>query len=251
MTKEQVRFQVAVSVIQGIIEGKHGIIGEVVPAAAVDEAFRIADQFTEKWFEKYERERNGVTESKALSEDEKIRKALIELVYSDVNDLIGGVEKRLCVSHLEKQKEQIPSPLFKVGDKIKLKSEPKYPFREIIDIKNGAYYFDAAVHLPFKEQDKWEAEQKPAEWSEKDEKIREELYEYFRQLQLMSDRGFSPSLSLDDILSWLKSLRPQPHWKPSEEQMEALQHAIDACECEWGYEDSELRSLLSDLQTKL
>ena len=59
--------------------------------------------------------------------------------------------------------------MFKVGDRIKLKSEPKYPFREIIDIKDGAYYFDAAVHLPFKEQDKWEVEQKPAEWSDTDD----------------------------------------------------------------------------------
>jgi hypothetical protein len=44
-----------------------------------------------------------------------------------------------------------------------------------------------------------------------------------------------------------KEIKDEPHWKPSEEQIAALQHAIDACECEWGYEDSELRSLLSDL----
>lgn len=44
----------------------------------------------------------------------------------------------------------------------------------------------------------------------------------------------------------LLSLRPQ--WKPTEEQMEALQRAIDACESEWAYQDDELRSLLNDLK---
>lgn len=53
-------------------------------------------------------------------------------------------------------------------------------------------------------------EQKPAEWSEEDNNIVEELYGYFRYLQLTSDKEFSPSLSIDDILNWLKSLRPQP-----------------------------------------
>lgn len=37
-------------------------------------------------------------------------------------------------------------------------------------------------------------------------------------------------------------------WKPTEAQIEALQHAIDACEDEWAYEDTELRSLLNDLK---
>ena len=53
-------------------------------------------------------------------------------------------------------------PKFKVGDKIKLAKEPNYPAREIIAIKNNAYYFDELVHLPFTEQDNWKlVEQKP------------------------------------------------------------------------------------------
>lgn len=55
-------------------------------------------------------------------------------------------------------------PKFHEGDKIKLAKEPKYPEREIIAIKNGAYYFDKLVHLPFSRQDEWElVEQKPAD----------------------------------------------------------------------------------------
>lgn len=50
MTKEEVRFQVAVSAIQGIIEAKHGILGEIVPELAVKESLRIADEFVKEWF---------------------------------------------------------------------------------------------------------------------------------------------------------------------------------------------------------
>lgn len=37
-----------------------------------------------------------------------------------------------------------------------------------------------------------------------DEKIRKEIYRYFRDLQLSSDREFSPSISIDEILAWLE-----------------------------------------------
>ena len=37
-----------------------------------------------------------------------------------------------------------------------------------------------------------------------DERIRKELYRYFRDLQLSSDREFSPSISIDEILAWLE-----------------------------------------------
>lgn len=38
----------------------------------------------------------------------------------------------------------------------------------------------------------------------KDEKIRKEIYRYFRDLQLSRDREFSPSISIDEILAWLE-----------------------------------------------
>lgn len=50
MTKEEVRFQVALSCIQGVLEAKHGILGEIVPQIAVKESLRIADAFVEEWF---------------------------------------------------------------------------------------------------------------------------------------------------------------------------------------------------------
>ncbi len=53
MTEEEIKFQVAVSVLQGIIEAKGGIIGEVLPNIAVAESLRFADEFFIQWNEKY------------------------------------------------------------------------------------------------------------------------------------------------------------------------------------------------------
>ena len=50
MTKEEVRFQIALSCIQGVLEAKHGVLGEVAPIIAVKESFRIADEFVKQWF---------------------------------------------------------------------------------------------------------------------------------------------------------------------------------------------------------
>jgi len=54
------------------------------------------------------------------------------------------------------------------------------------------------------------------EWSEEDEKISNAIYESIDFICLKSF-GFSE----DEVCDWLKSPKPN-HWKPSEEQMEAL-----------------------------
>ena len=50
MKTEEVKFQVALSCIQGVLEAKHGVIGEIVPEIAVAESLRIADEFVKQWF---------------------------------------------------------------------------------------------------------------------------------------------------------------------------------------------------------
>ena len=71
--------------------------------------------------------------------------------------------------------------------------------------------------------------QKPAKWSEEDEKLIEEvcrcLCEYAgyykeKDMEALDYHLFKLSLRL-------KSLCPQPHWKPSEEQMEALRVTLE------------------------
>ena len=96
-----------------------------------------------------------------------------------------------------------------------------------------AEYFGPKVQLdlvrgvPIQKIRDWiekQKEQKPAEWSEEDERKRNGL------IKGLEDRmGFgwaSDPFSREEYITWLKSLRPQPHWKPSEEQMKALGASI-------------------------
>ena len=53
MTKNEMRFQVANSALQGVLEAKLGYIGEIDPALAVRESLRIADEFVKQWEERY------------------------------------------------------------------------------------------------------------------------------------------------------------------------------------------------------
>ena len=73
--------------------------------------------------------------------------------------------------------------------------------------------------------------QTKTEWSKEDERNRQEA------IRILSDAadsytegsgGYAPSWA--KCIPWLKSLRPQNHWKPSEEQMKALDEYIYAKE---------------------
>lgn len=64
---EEIRLEAALTCIQGILEAKGGIIGEVDPDIAVKEAFRIADAFVKHYQEKY-------VQPKANEEAEKLSK---------------------------------------------------------------------------------------------------------------------------------------------------------------------------------
>lgn len=66
-------------------------------------------------------------------------------------------------------------------------------------------------------------EQKPVKWSKEDE----ELINYLSSvLQFVYEKdAHGLGLKAIDAEIWLKSLHPQPHWKPSKEQMGALNYA--------------------------
>lgn len=66
--------------------------------------------------------------------------------------------------------------------------------------------------------------QKPAEWSEEDEKMFDKIYSMLWQYGYVSHPDVQ--LSSNDavkLINWLKSIKPQIHWKPSEEQMYILE----------------------------
>ena len=81
--------------------------------------------------------------------------------------------------------------------------------------------------------------QKPVEWSEEDEKM---LYSIIEVLEVMPSARFIP-IKREIMIPWLESLRPQPHWKPSKEQMEALWDAYKG-----GKEQEPLREVIEQLK---
>ena len=68
-------------------------------------------------------------------------------------------------------------------------------------------------------------EQKPAEWSEEDESHIRFLIECLEHCK----KGVALTMSTStaqEYIDWLKSLRPQSQWRPSEEQIETLEKVI-------------------------
>jgi hypothetical protein len=131
------------------------------------------------------------------SEDERIRKALIEVFKKKLERCFEwveyGIPNRSVLDWLEKQKEE--------------EGYEAIPVESTLEYKLG---FKAG-----KESEK-QKEQKPAEWSEEDEEILKLLilnigrYMYFG------------GMSSERILSFLKSLRPQQRQEWSEEEKEIL-----------------------------
>ena len=84
------------------------------------------------------------------------------------------------------------------------------------------------------------------EWSKEDEKMRQHIISDLREFrdcetdeELISDYEYE--------IAWLKSLRPQNHWKPSKEQMEALNKVVNG-EVLLTTQHKSLKSLLDYLE---
>jgi len=150
------------------------------------------------------------------SNDERIRKEIIGFIQSQIEDGNSAGWDR-WIAYLERQKEQKPSE--------------KQDYSGLTD-------FERAIHRGFlcagvenvpvtiiKEtaQDCL-AHIKPAEWSEEDERKLEKL----SFLLTLSEVGeiITPT-ERTELGIFLRSRRPQPHWKPSEEQMYSLKNEVE------------------------
>jgi len=165
------------------------------------------------------------------SEDERIRKAIIKIVKKD-EERIGVNAHLKKIQWLEKQGEQKPAvdtkvviPKFRVGDIVKSKSQPMLSPRKIISIGKDCYWCEDRGCIGFAWEDDCEIVEQKTAWSEDDENRINRLIAYFEDKESFTAE--------DDVVyaNWLKSLkdRVQPHsqWKPSDEQMIALQEAMN------------------------
>ena len=117
----------------------------------------------------------------AESEDERIRKWLIHY-FTEVCDNVSEKEKKGILAWLEKQGEQ-----------------------KSIEVRTTGYWNVQDI------------EQKPAEWSEEDEKMLNDIL-MCGEHHCYLDAG---------NIAWLKSLKDRYTWKPSEEQIDALHYVTN------------------------
>lgn len=84
--------------------------------------------------------------------------------------------------------------------------------------------------------------EKPAEWSEEDKHC-------IHQLILFCENCMQQDSEAIRCATWLKSLRPSPHWKPSEEQIRALEDVKMRMSLEGYGLCPLLQSLIDDLKS--
>ena len=162
----------------------------------------------------------------AESEGERIRKFLIDyfgIIKSTLSDdgIWKGFQIEEILAFLEKQKERPEELSIRLNGVMQeyVKSGEDEEEQEH-RLKCYQLFWDALGDSEFFEQ----KEQKPAEWSEDDADFINMLILHFNYL---INKGGDSVETYKSYREKLKSLRPQPHCKPSEEQMEALNEVIN------------------------
>lgn len=170
-----------------------------------------------------------------MSEDEKVRKAILELVKQS-SEVLDKQNQNNMIAWLEKQGEHANfRNKIQVGDRVtrnedgvlvnlsQLKRVAKPSEKQAEQKPNlcdGCINRKGCINCENGELR--EAEQKPAEWSEEDEKTLTEIFSVAARASLRKSTLFGKNYDYIKWQNWLKSLRPQNHWKPSDEQIEAL-----------------------------
>ena len=168
------------------------------------------------------------------SEDERISKELISLV-KEGGCIPSKKDREFAIAYLERKKEQKPAEKSEWYDSMdELIADALIEMveqSELIDRdKNNRIYWI-------------KKHRKSAEWSEEDEK-------HFMSIINDIKQDVIPD---EEDMNWFKtrfkSIRPQPHWKPTEEQIRKLNIAINCFEGDWGEDSARpLRELFEQLK---
>ena len=134
MTRDEIRLQVAISCIQGVIEAKHGIIGEALPVIAVKESLRMADKFVEEWFKETKPETNDsvMTYEEAKKKFEKEWVEELEKKYPDLNGYKQGWNDR----DVEFRQNSITGTIIKSGGQAIIRECLTGKLSEYLQIQN-------------------------------------------------------------------------------------------------------------------
>jgi len=166
------------------------------------------------------------------SDDERIRKEIIaHIKWCEDSGYCAKEEMTRWITWLEKQGEQESRRITSAETKEALYDKPDnhtYSFEDMYEASKQCYdskynkdeyCHEQSFKWGFQEGAEWREEKVKQEWSEEDEYHKRQI------LRILKDNGCSQTLQ-ERTEKWieerLKSLRPQPQWKPSEEMLEAL-----------------------------
>lgn len=208
------------------------------------------------------------------SEDERIRKAIGLILIATEEDQDAfyrthNLTRKECTAWLEKQKDfqfGYPGIYFYDGEKLHFQGNPAmeerqkeqkyYTYEQSKQAAEDCYYDkgynteddgrcnEQSFLWGFEEGVDWceqQKERKPAEWSEEEKKKIVELKTFIAQCNGFNKENRKKAFDMID------SIRPRPHWKPSEEQMAVLEIA---CKYEGVFTQGQL-SMLLDLKEQL
>lgn len=183
------------------------------------------------------------------SEDERIRKGLIDFVNQYGDNFYGQISKEYAIAWLEKQGKQIPDnsaktckdeqeptdkvePKFKVGDVMRTLQEAADNITSglpvVVSIDNDNEYYRCTNELiAIKDQDDYEYppmnRRQRIAWSAQDDLFLLVCKNALEKYQ-KSD-NWDANIIIDWLESKLKSLKPQNRWKPTKRQLESLEMA--------------------------
>ena len=197
-------------------------------------------------------EGNKVILERKESEDERIRKWIIDEIKA-THDYDSPTSRKSvddAIAYLERQKEQKPTtPKYRIGEVMRTKQEAAKGITDglpvIVSIDDN-YYYCTNEKIPISEQEEYEfppmnMRQKPAEWSEEDVKKLAKIRES-KSGTLKTEMTFYRQ-GVRDAFNY-KGFRPS--WKPSKEQMEALEVSSEYEPCIKNREY--LKALYNDLK---
>ncbi len=194
-----------------------------------------------------------------------VQRELIEFLANNIDaswvDVIKSADAyaQRIRSMVEKQKEQKPSPKFRVGDMMRTKQEAAEEINDGIPVVvsiDEDYYICNNEKIPITDQEEYEfppmnMRQKPAEWSEEDEQLLGFVYDLLADSLWNSKYAMSRDECLNRLTSLRQRLRPRHSWKASEEQMEALEKALYYVPEEIGIPIAEIYGHFNKMKKKL
>jgi hypothetical protein len=188
------------------------------------------------WLEKQGKNSMGISEATRQKLEDSLDKALEKETPESYNEFLDeqGEQKSMktCAEYYNQDNELKMPELSEFQNKladILMYREYDGPDETEDDIAKGRLEYElAAIRLSEELLPLAQKEQNPA-WSEEDENHVKSILSTIECCKAQFPNAQAVVEAYNADIEWLKSLRPQNRWKPSDEQMDALRYVINFC----------------------